>query len=143
MLLERVENGKLVDAIYESSNVLASSYNKETNDLTVTFKNGGSYTYLKVQNTDYLRFETAESQGKILNSKLKSYAFSKNEKVNTEDVLNRIKNLKDVELDSYRRVLTAKMESLVTYFNQSGRLQNNDLTSLVSEIEKYKELNNE
>jgi len=38
MVLERVENDGLVKAIYESSNIVASSYNKVKKDLNITFK---------------------------------------------------------------------------------------------------------
>ncbi|NIQ15416.1 MAG: KTSC domain-containing protein, partial [Candidatus Dadabacteria bacterium] len=50
--------------------MLASTYNPELKRLTIIFKNGGRYTYLDVPNTEYFRFETAESQGKILNSNI-------------------------------------------------------------------------
>ena len=37
MILERVEKEGLVEAIYESSNIIASSYDKVKQDLNITF----------------------------------------------------------------------------------------------------------
>jgi hypothetical protein len=98
MILERVEKDELVKAIYESSNVLASTYNRNDKNLNVIFKNGGSYTYQNVSETDYMRFETAESQGKVLNAQIKRYAFLKHDNVDTDDYVKKIKDLKDDEL---------------------------------------------
>ncbi len=68
MLVKREEkNGEILN-LYSSSNIVASAYNKYNNDLTVTFKNGGRYTYRNVANNDYNRFELAESQGKVFES---------------------------------------------------------------------------
>ena len=64
MILERVEKDDLVKVIYESSNVVASTYNKTNKNLNVIFKNGGSYTYQNVSATDYFRFDTSDSHGK-------------------------------------------------------------------------------
>jgi hypothetical protein len=71
MLLKRVEKENIVKSIYDSSNILASKYDKTTKDLTITFKRGAQYKYIGVSSSDYMRFETAESQGAILNSHIK------------------------------------------------------------------------
>lgn len=138
MVLERIDTGKNIEAIYESSNIIASNFNKDNNDLTVTFKNGGSYTYYKVSNTDYLRFETADSQGKVLNSKIKAYSFTKNEPVDTEKLLNKIKTLKENEVISARQDVISSMESIITYFGQTGLLHESGLEDVNKKIEYYK-----
>lgn len=138
MVLERVDTGNKIEAIYESSNIIASSFNKENNDLTVTFRNGGSYTYLKVSNTDYLRFETADSQGKVLNSNIKSYAFSKNDPVDTEDLLKKIKLLKEHEVIAARKDVISSMESIIAYFEQTGLLHESGLEDVNKRVEHYK-----
>lgn len=140
MILERVENGDLVEAIYDSSNIIASSYDKTSNDLTVTFRNGGSYTYLKVSSTDYMRFETADSQGRVLNSNIKSYPFSKNDKVDAEKLVERVKLLKEHELIAARKDVISSMESLTVYFNQTGLLNKIGLEDIEKRIEFYKSL---
>jgi hypothetical protein len=114
MILERVEKDGLIEALYESSNVVASSYNKNQKDLNVTFKNGGNYTYQGVAETDYVRFETAESQGKVLNTNLKKYPFLKHENVNIEDITKRIKEAKNEELDA---MLVGIENAMVDYTN--------------------------
>lgn len=114
MILERVEKDELVKAIYESSNVLASTYNKNNKNLNVVFKNGGSYTYQNVSQTDYLRFETADSQGNVLNTQIKKYAFLKHENVDVEEVTKKIKQLKADEIKS----LEAGLFNLMTEANK-------------------------
>jgi hypothetical protein len=44
MILNRKSNGNIVGTLYDSSNILASSYDKITNDLIITFT--------RVHNTD-------------------------------------------------------------------------------------------
>jgi len=88
MLLEKKEiNGK-TKALYESSNVLASTYCPMSNVLQVIFKNGTRYAYKDVRATDYMRFETADSQGKVLNANIKpNYEVEKLEGVDAAVVI--------------------------------------------------------
>lgn len=137
MVLQRVDTGDKIEAIYESSNIIASSFNKQNNDLTVTFKKGGSYTYSKVSNTDYMRFETADSQGKVLNSNIKSYAFSKNDNVDTEELLKKIKLLKEHEVIAARKDVISSMESVIAYFTQTGLLHENGLEDVSKRVDFY------
>jgi HSP20 family molecular chaperone IbpA len=71
MLLQKKEVGGVTKALYESSNVLASNYNPLTNELEIIFKGGTRYAYKGVRDSDYMRFETADSQGKVLNANIK------------------------------------------------------------------------
>jgi hypothetical protein len=75
MLLKKQENDNVTKAIYASSNVCASTYDRTTKNLTIIFNNGGQYRYTNVSETDYTRFELADSQGVIINSHIKKYAF--------------------------------------------------------------------
>jgi hypothetical protein len=93
MILKRQENEELIDAIYESSNILASSYNTKTNDLEIIFKAGTKYKYSNVSKSDYMRFEIAESQGSVFNKYIKKYAFEKLGNVDTSLILNEISTL--------------------------------------------------
>lgn len=116
MILERVEKDDLVKAIYESSNIVASTYNKEAKNLNIVFKNGGSYTYQGVSSTDYLRFETAESQGMVLNNEIKKYSFLKHDNVNVDDVIKKIKLIKDEEIKSMEiGIIELMNETIKTY----------------------------
>lgn len=137
MILERVEKDGLVEALYESSNVVASSYNKNQNDLTVTFKNGGNYTYQGVSETDYVRFETAESQGKVLNANLKKYPFLKHEKVDVDDIIKRIKDVKNKELDA---MLVGIEDAMVDYTNSLHSIDRKDYDYLEKALDRVADM---
>ena len=137
MILERVEKDELVKAIYESSNVLASTYNRNDKNLNVVFKNGGNYTYQNVSETDYMRFETAESQGKVLNTQIKRYAFLKHDPVDTDDYLKKIKDLKESELKALIDGLIIEMEEAVAYSQTNGTFNDGSLDKITRMIELY------
>ena len=88
MLLQKKESDGKTKALYKSSNVLASTYNPVSNVLEVIFKGGTRYAYKDVRATDYLRFETAESQGKVLNANIKpNYEVEKLDNVDPSKVV--------------------------------------------------------
>lgn len=82
MLLKRIENEGEIVSLYESSNIFGSKF--KDNELTVVFKTGSTYVYEDVSKTEFVLFETAESQGKVLNSKIKSKTFSKIDDTNLD-----------------------------------------------------------
>ena len=133
MILERVEKDNLVNVIYESSNIVASTYDKTKKELNVIFKNGGNYTYQNVPSTDYFRFETADSQGKEINTTIKKYSFLKHENVNTDNVIKKIKELKVGEIKAMELGLVSLMKETVDSYGD-----NNVLTS--SNIEKLNKM---
>ena len=137
MVLERVENDGLVKAIYESSNIVASSYDKVKKDLNITFKHGGNYTYQDVPDTDYLRFEIAESQGKVLNSNLKKYPFLKHENVNVDEILKEIHNLNNAEVRAMEDGIVKVIKIMVSDFENDGVFNVNLLDGLDDMIEVY------
>lgn len=59
---------------YNSSTVLASSYDYSTNELDVLFENG-AYRYVDVPAGIYHQFATADSQGAALNQFIKGGQF--------------------------------------------------------------------
>jgi hypothetical protein len=59
---------------YNSSTVLASSYDYSTNELDVLFENG-AYRYIDVPAGIYHQFSTADSQGAALNQFIKGGQF--------------------------------------------------------------------
>tara|TARA_B100000927_G_scaffold45106_5_gene32594 strand:+ start:801 stop:1229 length:429 start_codon:yes stop_codon:yes gene_type:complete len=130
MILERVEKDNLVNVIYESSNIVASTYDKARGDLNVIFKNGGSYTYQNVPSTDYFRFETADSQGKEINKTIKKYSFLKHEKVNTDDVIKKIKTLKNDEIKSLEVGLVSLMKKTIDDYESNVKLVDHDIEKL-------------
>ena len=96
MLLNRHIDKESIESIYESSNILASRYNTISQKLAIIFKGGRQYLYHDVKRTDYNTFETAESQGKILNSHIKNYKTEKIEgTVDTTPIIEQIQLLKN------------------------------------------------
>jgi lysyl-tRNA synthetase class 2 len=71
-------DGKLITVTIQSSNLKESTYNTETEDLTVIFNNGSIYEYNKVPWTKFTKFRLAESQGKYFNENIaKSHKYVK------------------------------------------------------------------
>ncbi len=62
----------------ESSNLVKTEYDSETNMLIATFKNGIMYEYEEVPYKIYAQFRLAESQGKYFSSQInKKFDFKK------------------------------------------------------------------
>lgn len=114
MILKRQEVDNIITATYDSSNVLASIYNKNTSDLDVVFKSGQKYRYAGVSASDYMRLEIAESQGQVFNSHIKKYPFQKLETVDPSMILNEAADLKAQEdaamLEGLKKELLDKVE---------------------------------
>jgi len=72
MLVERKEfkneDGTIgyYESVFDSSNVLKTTYFPHNQRLYVSFNRGGTYSYENVNEELYLAFENAESQGKFL-----------------------------------------------------------------------------
>jgi hypothetical protein len=63
---------------FENSSMLSSAeYNDETEELTVTFINGKSYTYIDVPRRTYDELISANSPGKYFNNCKKSLTIKK------------------------------------------------------------------
>ena len=111
MLLKRQEKDNIIKAMYDSTNILASIYNRDTNDLTLIFNKGTQYKYPKVSMTDYTRFELAESQGKVFNTHIKQYAFEKLE--GTIDPALLITEIQSIKVDEAKALLEGKQLGVV------------------------------
>lgn len=121
MLIKRVEKEKTIDCLYESTNILASSFDKTTRDLTITFNRGTQYIYRGVNNRDYMRLEVADSQGAVLNTHIKAYPFVKGKDVDTASLINEIESyeekvlsIKDKDfIDTVRKILSSSESNKV------------------------------
>ena len=71
MIVKRLEKNGKIKAMYSSSTICGSVYDTATKELTVIFNNGGQYKYPDVASTDYMRFETADSNGSTFNTYIK------------------------------------------------------------------------
>ena len=56
-----------------SSNVAAVGYDPDTSTLEVEFKNGSSYQYFDVPETEFFNLRDAPSVGKYLNASIKGH----------------------------------------------------------------------
>jgi hypothetical protein len=72
-----IDGTKIICEI-ESSNLVKTEYDSETNKLMATFKNGIIYEYEDVPHQVYTRFRMTESQGKFFSSKIaKTHPYKK------------------------------------------------------------------
>jgi hypothetical protein len=142
MILKRVETDEKVKAIYESSNILASTYEPSKKDLTIIFRRGASYTYKNVNKTDYFRFETADSQGEVLNKHIKKYDAIKNDAVDVKKIEDEILNLREEEINKYKREVVDYLKSVIETWDLSGKLKSDDLDRILIMNNKLKELIN-
>lgn len=60
-----------IECVYESSNILTSTYFPKTNILYISFNRGGVYSYGNIEENVYDKFEKCESQGKYFLSEIK------------------------------------------------------------------------
>lgn len=137
MLLKRVEKGNIVKSIYDSSNILASKYDKTTKELTITFKRGAQYKYIGVSSSDYMRFETAESQGAILNSHIKPYKVEKGDTIDSNLIVEEIDKLKSEEVIKKQESIISDMEQIVSNFDQNQTFSEVQLMALAKRITNY------
>lgn len=130
MILKKLYNEEeKIQKVWYDSSMLVYSEMKENEfenigDLTITFKNGATYTYMDVSFEDYMVFiggGTDASQGKTLNKVIKNkYQFKRIEDRNVQELINEM-NQRDDNIDDISK----------TYFISGHR----DLTE--SEFEYY------
>jgi hypothetical protein len=139
MILKRQEKDGIVKAMYDSSNIVASVYNNNTNDLEIIFKAGTRYKYPNVSKSDYMRFEIAESQGAVFNTHIKKYSYEKIGNVDVSQLLTETSELKQQEdkalLEGKKTELLAKLKYVVQV--ESTDLFVNALTTLKKDIDSY------
>lgn len=68
MLLYKIssQNDNIIECLYESTNLLKTTYIKDKEKLYVYFRKGYVYSYSNVEHMLYEQFETSESQGIFL-----------------------------------------------------------------------------
>jgi hypothetical protein len=141
MLLKTQEQDNKTKSIYASSNICASVYDKSNNSLTIIFNNGGQYLYEGVTNTDYTRFEMADSQGVVFTSHIKKYPFKKLDKVDVKDTLVEITNIQGAEdkakIDYVIKVMIDQMKSVITYYDSTSDIESGLLNKAKDAISAY------
>jgi len=145
MILKRKEKDGVIKAIYSSSNICASVYNNITNELTIIFNHGGQYKYTDVAKTDYMRFETADSQGSVLNTHIKKYTSSKLDNVDTAEILKEVEQLKvetedEVTPDSATKEMLQTMSDIISNYLKNGNVTASSLTGLKGKISTFEKV---
>ncbi len=140
MILKRIEKNNEIKAIYDSSNVIASIFNTETNELQLIFKSGIKYKYPNVSKSDYMRLETADSQGVIFNTHIKKYVFEKLGNVDISKILDEGKSIREqefeVELNAKKERMFKTMKGIVLLID-GERPFDDVLDKLKLEIDEY------
>jgi hypothetical protein len=144
MLLKKQENNNVTKAIYASSNVCASTYDRTTKNLTIIFNNGGQYRYSNVSETDYTRFELSDSQGVVLNSHIKKYDFEKLDKVDPAAILLEVSELKDAEkkakITHYTKTLITAIDAVSVYYQSTDSIDPALYTKMKSAMDDYEKI---
>lgn len=127
MLVKRNElEGVVIESLFSSSNILASSYNKDTRELILTFNKGGRYKYLDVSFNDYTRFEIAESQGSVFYSHINKHSSEKLTSVNPSELINEVeKRVKEEKIEIYNLKLEKMvngMKEIIGYSESNTKL---------------------
>lgn len=118
MLLKNEEKDGKIKTLYDSSNILASTFDTLTRDLIIIFKAGTQYKYTGVSKADFMRFQLAESQGIIFNTHIKKYSTTKLDSLDPALILLEAVRLKSAEqralLDGKKSKIIKLMKSIIT-----------------------------
>jgi hypothetical protein len=144
MILKKQQKDNLVKAIYASSNICASTYDTKTKELVIIFNNGGQYKYPNVSETDYTRFEIADSQGVVFNSHIKKYDFQKLDKVDTAAIIKEVNELKDADkqfkVNHYTKEMIEKMRAVISYYETTDSVDPALYTKVKSTMDDYENI---
>jgi hypothetical protein len=141
MILKKQEKDNVVKAMYASSNICASTYNKTNKDLIIIFNNGGQYKYANVSETDYTRFEIADSQGVVFNSHIKKYDFEKLDKTDVSQILTEVTSLKEAEQKQKEAhvayQLAASLQAVSVYYDTTQSIDPALYAKLKTAMDNY------
>lgn len=140
MLINRIKNENVIKAFYQSSNILASTYNETTKDLNIVFKKGNSYTYRNVETKDYFRFETSESQGETFNKYIKQYPFIKGESIDVNLITEEVNKIKEEEINGFEITIINNLKTIVNDYSERSKLNYKLLNDNELLFNKLKEL---
>jgi len=135
MLIKRVEKEKTIDCLYESSNILASSYDKKTHDLIITFNRGAQYVYKNVKNSDYLRLEISGSQGEVFNQYIKTYPFVKGDEVNPSMLINEIETYAPKILSEYDKNFVYTIKNIIKAIESNSEIKDRNISDIKKAID--------
>ena len=151
MIVKRLEKNGKIKAMYSSSTICGSVYDTTTKDLTVIFNNGGQYKYPNVESTDYMRLETADSNGSTFNTyiKKKYVNFEKLDKLSESAIaaiLKEVGELKasedNVSIDVRAKIMLETMNLLIGAYLASGKVDLDLFRKVHDNVVSYDKLAN-
>jgi uncharacterized protein YheU (UPF0270 family) len=144
MLLKKQEKDNVTKAIFSSSNICASTYDRTTKNLTIIFSKGTQYKYPNVSETDYTRFELADSQGVVFNSHIKKYNFEKLDNVDVSSILTEVTELKEVEnkikIESVTKFMVTAINAVIVYHEATQTVDPALYTKMKSAMGEYENI---
>lgn len=134
------DDGNVEACLYNSSNILASEYDKTSNDLTVVFVRGAKYIYKGVDNTDHIEFQTAKSQGKVLNQTIiPKYRVERQEDIEPDQYKQELENTVKNEIKKLEKGLSEVMEENLKEYQQRGSFSRQELDRIISITQTIKD----
>lgn len=127
----------VIEALYESSNIVASKYYKNTNNLTITFKTGQEYVYEGVPSKEYHIFELADSQGVAFNKYLKQFPFSKGDLVDVVLLREQMEQVKQEELKSLEEQIALDAHMIYLAYDTDKVLDPNQIEAYANLLKVY------
>lgn len=144
MLLKKQEKDNVIKAIFSSSNICASTYDRTSKNLTIIFNNGGQYRYPNVSETDYTRFELADSQGVVFNSHIKKYDFEKLDNIDASSILTEITELKEADnkakITHYEKTMIDRIQAVAVYYEKTQTVDPALYTKMKSSMDDYEKI---
>ena len=136
MKIEHKETEMIVEGLYDSSNILASKFNKRTGNLIITFKGGRQYIYENVKYADFIRFDTDNSQGKIFNTHIKNYTNSLLGTIDVEELIKEITEKTPKVLNEEDKKIVSLFKTFIEESELKGEINKDELKKIKEEIEK-------
>lgn len=137
MLIKRTEKDGIITAVYESSNIMLSTYNTKTEMLSIVFKGAMEYFYEDVSKIDYHKFELADSQGKVFRKYFTEHKCTKGGRVDLDLLIEQVNNAKKEEVTNLEANITEVAKKLAT-----NGVSDNTLDDMVTLINLRKEKTN-
>lgn len=142
MLVKTLNENGLIKTTYSSSNIVASTYDKVSKELIITFSNGGQYKYYDVSLTDYTRFEMADSQGAVHNTHIKKYKYESLGKIDVSALITEINDLKENQkkqlLEDSAIVMVHKLQTILTHYHMTGVIEPDLFKKGIDAMNDYK-----
>jgi hypothetical protein len=138
MLLKKIDENNIIKCWYDSSNILHSIFDKNENTLTIYFNKGFYYVYPNVEYSDYVRFETSESQGKTFNQLFKNAEYLKKEIYDSIQLQNEVNDIINEEKLVILKDIVNHMKILIEEFENGNGFLKNLMETIIDKWEKNK-----